>query len=494
MKKTILIVDDNSANLYLLKSLLESSGFDVLEAVNGRDALDMALVHPPPDLILSDILMPVMDGYALCRECKSDERLKYIPFVFYTATFTDAKDEEFALSLGADRFLIKPQEPEILLKVLDEILAAEYSAQRPHPRPLGEEMEFFRRHDEALFRKLEKKMSDLERANRQLAALEEQYRLSFENASDVIITLDAEYTITGVSPSIERMLGYKPQELMGRHYTDLKTIVTPESIKKIFADVNLIRNGDIIAASVYEYVARDGAVKIVEVSSSPVIRDGRFAGLIAIARDITERRQMDRERQENFDRLRKSLEATVRAMAVTVETRDPYTAGHQRRVAGLACAIAEEMRLPTEQVDGLRMAAVIHDIGKISIPAEILSMPRKLTATEFSLIKTHSEAGYDILKDIDFPWPIARIIREHHERIDGSGYPNGLTGENVLPESRVLAVADVVEAMASHRPYRPGLGLGPAMDEITKNKGILYDPEAVDACIRLFREKGYRLE
>jgi HD-GYP domain-containing protein (c-di-GMP phosphodiesterase class II) len=151
------------------------------------------------------------------------------------------------------------------------------------------------------------------------------------------------------------------------------------------------------------------------------------------------------------------------------------------------------MNLPIDQIDGIRMVAIIHDLGKISVPAEILSKPKKLTALEFSLIKTHSQSGYDILKDIDFPWPVARTVLEHHERMNGSGYPNGLTGDNLLMESRILAVADVVESMASHRPYRPSLGIDAALEEIEKNRGKLYDTGAVDACLRVFREKGYQL-
>jgi HD-GYP domain-containing protein (c-di-GMP phosphodiesterase class II) len=152
------------------------------------------------------------------------------------------------------------------------------------------------------------------------------------------------------------------------------------------------------------------------------------------------------------------------------------------------------MNLPIDQIDGIRMAAAIHDLGKISVPAEILSKPTKLTNLEFSLIKTHAQSGYDILKDIEFPWPIARMVLEHHERMNGSGYPNGLTGDNMLLESQILAVADVVESMASHRPYRPSLGIEAALEEIEKNRGTLYDTGAVDACLRVFREKSYHLE
>jgi HD-GYP domain-containing protein (c-di-GMP phosphodiesterase class II) len=191
--------------------------------------------------------------------------------------------------------------------------------------------------------------------------------------------------------------------------------------------------------------------------------------------------------------LRKTLEATVHAIAVTVETRDPYTAGHQRRVADLSKTIASEMGLSSDRIDGLCMASKVHDIGKISVPAEILSKPTKLSPTEFSLIKIHAQSGYEILKDIEFPWPIARMVLEHHERMDGSGYPNALTGDNLLVESRIVSVADVVESMANHRPYRPSLGIRAALDEIAKNKGILYDPDVVDVCLKIFNEKGYEM-
>jgi len=174
--------------------------------------------------------------------------------------------------------------------------------------------------------------------------------------------------------------------------------------------------------------------------------------------------------------------------------RDPYTAGHQRRVADLARSIATEMNLPHDTIEGVRVAAVIHDIGKVSVPAEILSKPGKLTQNEFELIKDHAETGYDILKDVEFPWPIAEMIRQHHERLDGSGYPRGLKGDDTLIEARVIALADVVEAIASHRPFRPAHGIEVALDEIKKNRGTLYDPEAVDACLRLFTERKYTLD
>jgi putative nucleotidyltransferase with HDIG domain len=190
--------------------------------------------------------------------------------------------------------------------------------------------------------------------------------------------------------------------------------------------------------------------------------------------------------------LRKTFGGIVQVLTATLETRDPYTAGHQSRVSDLARYMAGEMGLAQERVEGLRVAGVVHDLGKISIPSEILSKPGRLTEIEFGLIKTHSQVGYELLQPIDFPWPVAEIVRQHHEKVDGSGYPRGLKGEAILLEARILAVADVVEAMASHRPYRPALGVDKALDEIERYRGVLYDAAAVEACLSAFRSKGYR--
>ncbi|MDD2275960.1 MAG: response regulator [Smithellaceae bacterium] len=301
MAKQIFIVDDNPNNLYLLASILKSRGWSVREAGNGKDALDAIRVQPP-DLIVSDILMPVMDGYALCRECKADPKLKSIPFVFYTATYTEPKDEDFALSLGADRFLLKPQEPEILTGILEEFLHEGKAAPPEASSPLGEDMEFFRRHNEALFRKLEKKMQDLEAANRELRMLEEIYRQSFEHVTDVIFTVDAGLRIISISPSVEKALGYKPREFIGRSIRDLGYLFAADSMETALEHIGLVLQGTALPATIYEFRARDGAAKFGEVSGSPITRDGKVAGLVAVARDITERRLAEQKLRENEKR------------------------------------------------------------------------------------------------------------------------------------------------------------------------------------------------
>ncbi len=202
--------------------------------------------------------------------------------------------------------------------------------------------------------------------------------------------------------------------------------------------------------------------------------------------DLVEERTAELRQSEK--KLRTSLLDSVAGLAAIFEMRDPYTAGHQRRVAQLAIAIAKELQLPEEQVEGVHLAGVVHDVGKIRVPAEILSKPGRLNELEFGIIKEHAQNGYEILRTIDFPWPIAQIVLQHHERLDGSGYPQGLKGEQIMLQARIMAVADVVEAMWSHRPYRPALGLDAALEEIALNKGKLFDPAVVEACIKLFRE------
>jgi putative nucleotidyltransferase with HDIG domain len=210
--------------------------------------------------------------------------------------------------------------------------------------------------------------------------------------------------------------------------------------------------------------------------------------------DITARKQAEEALKEKHAMVMRTLQGTVMALSAAVERRDPYTAGHQRRVTQLALALGREFGLDPERLEGLEVACLLHDIGKIAIPAEILSKPGMLNDFEFNMIKSHPQVAFEILKGIIFPWPVTQIIAQHHERVNGSGYPFGLEGEDILLESRILGVADVVEAMASHRPYRPALGIDEALAEVSQKQGVLYDPEVVAACLRLFKEQGFTLE
>ena len=316
--------------------------------------------------------------------------------------------------------------------------------------------------------------------------MEENYRSIFDNAREGIFRTTPEGRFVLANRAMARILGYDSPEALIDGVTDIpgQLYIHPEERSQTLEFLE--REGYVKNAEV-QWKRKDGATIWVH-RTMRAVRDEKVKILYleGLVTDIT-------DRKKSVDQLRKALVDTIQAIASIVESRDPYTAGHQRRVADLAAAIAAEMGLSVELIEGLRMAGVIHDIGKVSVPSDILNMPRKLTDIEFSLIKTHAKSGYEMVKDIEFPWPIARMILEHHERINGSGYPNGLTGDRLLLESRILAVADVVEAMATHRPYRAALSLDVAMDEITKNRGVIYDPDAVDACLRLFREKGYKI-
>jgi putative nucleotidyltransferase with HDIG domain len=244
-----------------------------------------------------------------------------------------------------------------------------------------------------------------------------------------------------------------------------------------------------------ELYRKDGSTFWSE-STFSMVRDdtGKPYGIIAVGREITERKKSEEELMKINDRLEKAMTGAVETISLISELRDPYTAGHQTQVSRLAAAIAEEMGLPEKKVRSIRLAGALHDIGKVSIPSEILSKPGRLSKIEMDMIKAHPKIGMDILKSIDFPFPVCKFVVQHHERMDGSGYPSGLKGEDIYIEARILAVADVVSAMGSHRPYRPTLGIEQALEEIEKHKGTLYDPAVVDACLTLFIQKGYTLE
>jgi len=243
----------------------------------------------------------------------------------------------------------------------------------------------------------------------------------------------------------------------------------------------------------YKLKKKDGSYVWVEIERSLIYRGGKAYAIQGIARDITGRKRAEESLQRSYDQLRETFISTVNALASTVEMKDPYTAGHQRWVTRLACAIAQEMGLAEERIEGLRMAGLIHDIGKINIPAEILSKPGHLSEIQYKMVKIHPQVGCDILREIKFPWPVAEIVLQHHERMDGSGYPQGLSGAEIILEARILAVADAVEAMSSHRPYRVAYGIEKALEEISQHRGTLYDPEVVDACLRIF-EQGFRFD
>lgn len=319
-------------------------------------------------------------------------------------------------------------------------------------------------------------------AELRLERRETYFRALIENCNDVIMVIDAAGTVKYESPGIDRVLGYTAAERTGRSSLEL---VHPDDAANVRAGYQRILRGEAQHVAIeFRMRHRDGNWRTVEGIGSGAFDIGGEKVSVVNLHDVTERRRGER-------RLLKSLEGAISAIAAAAELRDPYTAGHERRVADLAAAIGREIGLSEERVHGLHLAGVVHDIGTIRVPAEILVKPARLSEIELAMMRLHSQAGHDVLKNIDFPWPIARIVLQHHELLDGSGYPQGLKGEEILLEARILAVADVVEAMVSHRPYRSAVAVDAALAEIVMNRGTRFDSRVVDACLRLFREKGY---
>jgi PAS domain S-box-containing protein len=321
---------------------------------------------------------------------------------------------------------------------------------------------------------------------------EEKYRTILEDIQEGYFEVDLSGNFTFFNDTVCRVTGYSKEELMGmnnQQYSD------QEDLGKVFQAYNKVyTTGEPYRDLGWQIIRKDGTKRHIEgFISLRKDSSGKPVGFRGIARDITERKLAEEKLQQTLESLKKAIGTTIQVLVSALEARDPYTAGHQSRSADLACAIAREMGLDEDKIEAIKMAGIIHDIGKLSIPAEILTKPTKLTNLEFSLIKVHPQSGYEMLKNVESPWALAQIVQQHHERMDGSGYPGNLKGKDILIESRILAVADVVEAMASHRPYRASLGLDAAINEIEKNRGILYDKTVVDACLRLFRDKGYKL-
>jgi len=347
--------------------------------------------------------------------------------------------------------------------------------------------------------KLRQRIAELETSEVQCKQVEQQleearshFETLFNFMVDPVVIVDGKGKILEVTNRVQQITGFKKEELLGKNF--LRTnVVTAKS--KAIAIKNLAKRmmGMKIAPYQVEVLTKDGKKISFEINAAKINYRGKPADMV-VFRDISEREKTQEELQGTLKKLRRALRATIQAMVLTVETRDAYTAGHQQRVTNLARAIAKEMKLSKGRIDGIRMAGTIHDIGKIGVPAEILNKPIRLTDIEFDLIKIHPLVGYNILKQIEFPRPVAEIVLQHHERMNGSGYPHGLSGEDILLEARILGVADVVEAMASHRPYRPALGIDKALEEISKNRGTLYDPQVVDACVKLFTQKEFKFE
>jgi len=440
-KHRILVVEDEAIVALDIQNRLKHMGYEVVSVCSsGEDAVDRA-GKLKPDLILMDIMLEgEMDGIEAAGIINDNFG---IPVVYLTA-YADQQTLERAKITNPFGYVIKPFEDRELQTTI-EMAVYKFETDR-----------------------------ELILSKRLLAT-------TLKSLGEAVVTTGPDGRVKFLNPVAEQFLGVT---LDG---------VRDQAVNELFRqnDECLTKLG----SHTCTFERTTGESVPIETIISPIIDDwGVNIGNVLVIRDITERVKGEENLRQYVSSLRRTLEATVQALAVTAEKRDPYTAGHQQRVAALAGAIAQELGFDEERLEGLRVAGLLHDIGKIYIPAEILAKPATLTAMEMGLIKTHSEVGYDILKNIPFPWPVADIVLQHHERINGSGYPGGLSNGQIIEEAKILAIADVVEAMSSHRPYRAALGLERALGEIKKNRENLYLPEAVDVCIRLFESGSFSFD
>jgi PAS domain S-box-containing protein/putative nucleotidyltransferase with HDIG domain len=460
----VLMVEDSEDDAVLLLRTLKRSGYEpAAHRVQSADEMALSLADGTWDIIFCDYHMPGfsgLDAIALLQMMALD-----IPLIVVSG----AIGEETALDCihrGASDYIMKGNLARLGL-------AVERTLEKKDMRDRQRKTE-----------------AQKEEAIEALRQSESKYRTILESIGEGYYEADLKGNFTFFNNAMREIWGHPEEELMGMNN---RTYMDKETATRLYQASNKVYStGEPCRLFEFEISRKDGAKRVIQ-SSFALLKnlDGKASGFRGVVRDVTELKHMDQERRESLGQLHKSLGATINAVAGMVESRDPYTAGHQRRVADLADAIAREMRLEGSRIEGLRLAGLIHDLGKIAIPSEILTKPTKLTGIEYQIIQTHAQSGYDILKDIEFPWPIARMILEHHERVDGSGYPNHRRDGDILMESKILAVADVVEAMASHRPYRPSLGIAPALDEIANNKGILYDDDVACVCLKLFAEKRF---
>ncbi len=331
----------------------------------------------------------------------------------------------------------------------------------------------------------------VDQTSQEIVKTRDNYREIFENATEIILSLSLDGQLLFVNPMWEKLLGYTKTQIQQKSIYEYIAPNRRTEFRSLLGQVSSGRSEIMVETAL---VAKSGAKIYVEGSIVPRYRDGEIIGLSVFLRDVSERKEMETALHITTDNLRRIFPSVIHTLATTVEIRDPYTAGHQVRVANLCYRIATELKINESIVEGLYIAGQLHDIGKISIPADILSKPGKLHEAEYQLIQQHVMIGYNLLKNIEFPWPVAEYILQHHERNDGSGYPQGLKRDEISLESKILIVSDVVEAISSHRPYRPSLGVDAAREAIISGKGTLFEDEVVEACLSVLEQNPSSLD
>lgn len=446
MSHKILLVEDDKTTILLLNKFIRDLGYHNIHIVpTGEEAIHETIKFSP-DVVLMDIVLGgQIDGIETARQIND---IHTLPVIFITSS-SDSNTLKRALTTNPAGYIVKPVDKKELKSAIELAIL---------------------RHE----------MED------RLKESELRFFTILNSIGDAVFVMDTADQITYVNPNAERITELTIDRLLGKRFNEVMNIRYN----------GLTENPDVFNDEIhYNYFISQSGKKVpIDFSVSPISDiNGARSGSVIILRDDTERVNSEMKLKESFVQIKKAVGGIIQAMAQTLETRDPYTAGHQRRVANIAKTIAEEMQLPEKHVEGIFMAGIIHDLGKICIPTEILSKPGRLSPIEFDLIRTHPQIGYDILKTIEFPWPLAEMVLQHHEWCNGSGYPRGLTSKDILIGSRIICVADVVEAMASDRPYRPALGIDDALEEISSKKGKLFDKDVVEICIKIFREKNYRM-
>lgn len=452
----ILVVEDESIVARDIRNMLLGLGYDVCGVIPSADEAILKTQETMPNLVLIDVMLHgEMSGVEAADQIYSRFN---IPVVYLTA-YADENTLQRAKKTEPFGYLLKPFEERELQTTIEIALY-----------------------------KFEMEMK-LKNRERWLTTI-------LQSVGDGVVATSKDGHVTFMNPFAEDLTGWKQEEALNKPINSIFQLKNEKSQKAFEIPTEQILGGDKYKLPGEVILLSKGGKQTHVHQNATPIRDetGDISGIVIAFSDITRSKLAEEELKKSWEKQKRAMEGTVQAMAFTIETRDPYTAGHQRRVTLLASAIAKEMGLSESEMEGVRLAGGLHDIGKIYVPAEILAKPGKITEVEYNIIKTHPQVGYDILKPIEFPWPIAEFVLQHHERMNGTGYPAGLTGDQIHMEARILAVADVIEAMATHRPYRAALSIEEALDEIEENQDRLYDSQVVEACLRLFKEKEFSLD
>ncbi len=437
----ILVVDGSAAARYATCRVLSHAGFQVEDVASGEECLHLA--QEMPDLIIINVNLPDMDGFELVRLLKDSDKTARIPVLQLSNTYKDTEDKVKGLESGADSYLNQPVEHTVLIATIKALLR-------------------------------------MKKAEQHNALMASQWQSIFNAISDGVLLLDNEGRVVSCNSGVANIFNESCEHLIGRVHSDILPVKLLKDLPR-FIDLRPL---------VEEIYFRDQWFEII---LDPLYDEsGDIIGAVEMIRDVTSRKNKEQETALLAEKFRQAIEGMSLAMGYTLQKGDPYVAEHQLRVARLAEAIARDMGLAEESIQAVKLAAAIHDIGKIYVPSEILMRPGPIDDRDLEVIRKHVQTGYEVIRSIDFPWPVAEMIAEHHERMDGSGYPLGLSGEQIRLEARIIAVADVVVAIASKRPYRPAQSIEKALEEITVSSGILYDSLVVDACLNLF-SKGYQL-